>query len=227
MDLLKENGLVFGTSICYTALNYETVTSDAFLDMLIKKGVRYCWYFHYMPVGNNASPDLLLNPEQREYMYHRIREIRGFKGGKPIFAFDFQNDGEFVGGCIAGGRFYCHINPNGDVEPCVFIHYSNANIHDMSLLDALSQPLFKAYQKAQPFNENHLRPCAMLENPEALVKIVDSVKAKSTDLESPESACHLCGKCESYAKDWAPVAERLRGENPKQKSKPKGQLPDA
>ena len=227
MDLLKENGLVFGTSICYTALNYETVTSDAFLDMLIEKGVRYCWYFHYMPVGNNASPDLLLNPEQREYMYHRIREIRAFKGGKPIFAFDFQNDGEFVGGCIAGGRFYCHINPNGDVEPCVFIHYSNANIHDMSLLDALSQPLFKAYQKAQPFNENHLRPCAMLENPEALVKIVDSVNAESTDLESPESACHLCGKCESYAKNWAPVAERLRKENPKQKLKPKGQLPDA
>ena len=68
---------------------------------------------------------------------------------------------------IAGGRFYCHINPNGDVEPCVFIHYSNANIHDMSLLDALSQPLFKAYQKAQLFNENHLRPCAMLESPES------------------------------------------------------------
>lgn len=120
-----------------------------------------------MPVGNNASPDLLLNLKQREYMYHRIREIRAFKGGKPIFAFDFQNDGEFVGGCIAGSRFYCHINPNGDVEPCVFIHYSNANIHDMSLLDALSQPLFKAYQKAQLFNENHLRPCAMLESPES------------------------------------------------------------
>lgn len=180
-----------------------------------------------MPVGNNASPDLLLNLKQREYMYHRIREIRAFKGGKPIFAFDFQNDGEFVGGCIAGSRFYCHINPNGDVEPCVFIHYSNANIHDMSLLDALSQPLFKAYQKVQPFNENHLRPCAMLENPKSLVKIVDSVKAKSTDLESPEGACHLCGKCESYAENWAPVAERLRKENPKQKLKPKGQLPDA
>lgn len=180
-----------------------------------------------MPVGNNASPDLLLNLKQREYMYHRIREIRAFKGGKPIFAFDFQNDGEFVGGCIAGSRFYCHINPNGDVEPCVFIHYSNANIHDMSLLDTLSQPLFKAYQKAQPFNENHLRLCAMLENPKSLVKIVDSVKAKSTDLESPEGACHLCGKCESYAENWAPVAERLRKENPKQKLKPKGQLPDA
>ena len=44
---------------------------------------------------------------------------------------DFQNDGEFVGGCIAGGRNYCHINANGDVEPCVFIHYSSANIREV------------------------------------------------------------------------------------------------
>ncbi len=83
-----------------------------------------------MPVGNDAAPDLLPTKEQREYMYHRVREIRGATGGKPIYAMDFQNDGEFVGGCIAGGRNYCHINANGDVEPCVFIHYSSANIRE-------------------------------------------------------------------------------------------------
>lgn len=226
MELLKKHGLVFGTSICYTSLNYKTVTSDEFLDFLIEQGVRYTWYFHYMPVGNNASTALLLKPEQREYMYHRVREIRAFEGGKPIIAFDFQNDGEFVGGCIAGGKFYCHINPNGDVEPCVFIHYSNANIHDMSLLDCLSQPLFKAYQKAQPFNENHLRPCAMLENPEVLQKLVNATDAKSTDLESPETVEHLCGKCKAYADNWEPTATRLMNENPKQKRSAKGQLPD-
>ena len=46
-----------------------------------------------MPVGNEASTDLLLTPEQREYMYHRVREIRGWEGGKELFAIDFQNDG--------------------------------------------------------------------------------------------------------------------------------------
>lgn len=227
MDLLKEHGLIFGTSICYTSKNYKTVTSDEFLDMLIDKGVRYAWYFHYMPVGNEAATDLLLTPDQREYMYHRIREIRGFEGGKPIFVFDFQNDGEFVGGCIAGGRFYCHINPNGDVEPCVFIHYSNANIHDKPLLECLSQPLFRAYQMGQPFNENDLRPCPMLENPEALQKIVHATDAKSTDMQSPESVESLCGKCEAYAKCWAPEAEKLKEANPKQIIREKGILPEA
>ena len=56
--------------------------------------------------------------------------------------------------------------PAGDAEPCVFIHYSNANIHDSSILDILRSPLFMAYHNGQPFNKNHLRPCPMLENPE-------------------------------------------------------------
>lgn len=212
MDLLKAHDLLFGTSICYTRNNVDVVASDEFLDMLIEKGCRFAWYFHYMPVGNDAAVDLLPTKEQREYMYHRIREIRAMEGGKPIFTFDFQNDGEFVGGCIAGGRFYCHINPNGDVEPCVFIHYSNANIHEKSLLECLQQPLFREYQKEQPFNNNHLRPCPMLENPECLQEMVARTGAKSTDLQSPESAEHLCGKCGAYAACWQETADRLWAE---------------
>ena len=209
MELLKEHKLLFGTSICYTSNNYKTVTSDDFIDLLIDKGVKYSWYFHYMPVGNDASTDLLLTPEQREYMYHRVREIRGWDGGKELFAIDFQNDGEFVTGCVAGGRCYCHINPIGDVEPCVFIHYSSANIHEKSLIECLQQPLFKAYRAHQPFNNNHLLPCPMLENPEMLQELVHETGAVSTDLKSPESCEHLCGKCIEYAKNWKPVAEKL------------------
>ena len=213
MDLLRKNGLVYGTSICYTSQNYKAVTSDEFYDFLISKGVVFSWYFHYMPVGMDASMDLLLNPEQREYMYNRLRDIRGYEGGKPIFCIDFQNDGEFVSGCIAGGKYYCHINPNGDVEPCVFIHYSSANIKEKSLLECLQQPLFKAYQAGQPFNGNLLQPCPMLENPEKLRAMVEATGAKSTDMTEPEMVEHLCGKCERYAQDWAPYADKLWASN--------------
>ena len=209
MDLLRKNGLVYGTSICYTRANCEAVTSDEFLDFLISKGVTFSWYFHFMPVGMDSTPELMPTPEQREYMYHRIREVRGYEGGKPIFTMDFQNDGEWVSGCIAGGKDYCHINPNGDMEPCVFIHYSNANIHDKSLLECLEQPLFKAYQANQPFNRNLLRPCPMLEHPQFLRQMVKDTGAHSTDMTEPESAEHLTSKCDEYAKDWAPVAEKL------------------
>ncbi len=209
MDLLKKYGQLFGLSICYTSKNYKTVTSDEFLDMVIEKGCRYIWYFHYMPVGNSAAEELLLTPEQREYMYYRVREIRSEESDKLIFTFDFQNDGEYVGGCIAGGRNYFHINANGDCEPCVFIHYSSANINEVSLLDALKQPLFMAYHDNQPFNNNHLRPCPMLENPEKLMEMVHKCGAKSTDLESPESVEHLCGKCQAYSQQWKEKADEL------------------
>ena len=209
MELLKAHGLVFGTSICYTSQNIESVTSDEFIQMIIEKGCRYSFYFHYMPVGNDAAVDLLPSSEQRTYMYHRVREIRNMKKGPGIFAMDFQNDGEFVGGCIAGGRNYFHINANGDAEPCVFIHYSNGNIRENTILQILKQPLFMAYHNNQPFNENHLRPCPMLENPKILQRLVRESGAHSTDLQSPESAEHLCGKCKEYAANWAETAEEL------------------
>ena len=206
MDLMKKYGLLYGVSICYTRANIDTITSDEFLDMIIDKGCVYAWFFHYMPVGNDADIDLLPTVEQRKYMYSKVRQIRH---DKMLFTMDFQNDGEFVGGCIAGGRNYCHINPNGDVEPCVFIHFSGANINEVSLLDALRQPLFMQYRDHQPFNRNLLRPCPMLENPEILQEMVKASGAHSTDMQEPESAEHLCAKCIDYARAWQPVADEI------------------
>ena len=206
MAILKKKHLPFGLSCCYTSQNLDSISSYDFIDQMVEWGAKFVWYFHYMPVGNDAVPALLPNPEQREFMYHRIRDIRATK---PIFAMDFQNDGEYVGGCIAGGRRYLHINANGDCDPCVFIHYSDSNIREKTLLECLQSPIFMAYHDGQPFNENHLRPCPMLENPELLRRMVEETGAHSTDLQSPESVEHLCDKCVSYAKNWTPTADRL------------------
>lgn len=206
MKLLREKKLLYGISCCYTSENYDSITSEAYWDLMIELGAYFVWYFHYMPVGNDASVELMPNPEQRELVYRRIREQRA---RKPLFAMDFQNDAEFVGGCIAGGKNYLHINANGDLDPCVFIHYSDSNIREKTILEALRSPLFMAYHDGHPFNDNMLRPCPMLENPELLREMVKKTGAKSTDLESPESVDHLCDKCENYAKHWKPKAEEL------------------
>jgi len=112
--------------------------------------------FTYIPLGKDADVSLLATPEQREHMFHFVRTMRD---SKPIFLIDFWNDGQYVDGCIAGGKSYLHITAAGDVEPCAFIHYSNVNIKDTALLDALRSPLFMQYASHQPFNQNHLRPC--------------------------------------------------------------------
>ncbi len=206
MALLKKHRLPFGISACYTSQNAEAVASEEYFDRLIDAGALFCWIFTFMPVGSDAPVELMPSVEQREHLY---RFVRAMRSKKPLFTLDFQNDGEFVGGCIAGGRRYLHINAAGDVEPCVFIHYSNANIHDVSLLEALQSPLFKAYYEGQPFNDNLLRPCPMLENPECLESMVNRTGAHSTDLQCAEGVKHLCDKCRPFAREWAEAAERI------------------
>ncbi|KGF10159.1 radical SAM protein [Clostridiales bacterium S5-A14a] len=209
MEILRRYKVPFGASTCYTSANYESITDDEYFDRLISFGAKFAWFFHYMPIGNDAVPELLLNPEQRETVYRKIRDVRN---RKSIFLIDFQNDGEYIGGCIAGGRDYFHINPNGDVEPCVFIHYSDSNIREKTLIECLTSPLFTAYKEGQPFNCNHLMPCPMLENPEKLRDIVHATGAHSTDLISEESVDNLCAKCSSYSEEWRPRAEEIWAE---------------
>ena len=210
MALLKAHKLPFGISACYTSANYADISSEAFFDSIIDAGALFVWFFHYMPVGSGAAPQLLPTPEQRTEVYNRIR---AFRKSKPIFSMDFQNDAEYVGGCIAGGRRYLHINARGDVEPCVFIHYSNVNIRNCTLLEALKSPLFMAYHDGQPFNGNMLRPCPMLENPEKLRKMVHDTGAVSTDYESPENVDTLCDRTTPYAEAWQPQADKLWSES--------------
>ena len=206
MGLLRENGLPFGVSCCYTSVNFESVSSDAYVDQLIDWGALFVWYFHYMPVGSDANVELMVSPEQREVMYNTIRRWRM---EKPIFPMDFQNDGQFTQGCVAGGRRYLHINAAGDVDPCVFVHFSDSNIHEKPLLDCLKSPLFMAYHDGQPFNDNYLKPCPMLENPQELRRIIVETGAHSSNLEGDETVEVLCGRCDKYAEHWQETADRL------------------
>lgn len=206
MDILKSKKLPFGISCCYTSKNVDVIGSEEYFDQMIEWGAKFAWFFTYMPVGADAVTDLIATDEQREFMYHRIRD---FRKTKPLFTLDFWNDGEYVGGCIAGGRRYLHINANGDVEPCAFIHYSDSNIKEKTLIEALQGPLFMQYHNNQPFNDNHLRPCPLLDNPGVLSKMVDDCGAKSTDMMHPEDVHTLSDKCVPAAKKWAVTADKL------------------
>ncbi len=211
MKRLKERKLLFGISCCYTSQNVDVIGSEAYFDSMIEMGAKFAWFFTYMPIGAAAVPELMATAEQREFMYHQIRH---FRDTKPLFTMDFWNDGEYVNGCIAGGRSFLHINANGDIEPCAFAHYSDSNIREKTLLEAYRSPMFMAYHDNQPFNGNMLRPCPTRDNPMMLAKMVKECGAHSTDLESPESAEVYCQRCVKAAEEWAPVAERLWGEGP-------------
>lgn len=206
MEILRKKKLPFGVSSCYTSKNTDVIGSEEYFDDMINRGAKFAWFFTYMPIGVDASPDLMVTSEQREYMYHQLRK---FRGTKPLFTIDFWNDGEYVEGCIAGGRSYLHISANGDIEPCAFIHYSDSSIYNKTLLEAYKSPLFMQYYKNQPFNNNHLRPCPLLDNPEKLEDMIKASGAKSTEVLHPEDVNKLCGKCRNASENWAITADKL------------------
>ena len=109
---------------------------------------------------------------------------------------------------------YCHINPKGDVEPCVFIHYSGANIREKSLLECLKQPLFMAYRDNQPFNDNMLRPCPIKTE---IFSVWYMTGAKSTDMQQPETVERMQENASTMQKSgkeqqiWAAHPYRQRG----------------
>lgn len=210
MKMMRDYRIPFGISTCYTSQNIDYVSSDEYYDMMIESGAFFVWFFHYMPVGSNADVSLLPRPEQREKMYENIQKHRQ---SKPIFTIDFQNDGQYAGGCIAGGRKYLHINANGDIEPCAFIHYADSNIHENTLLEAYRRPLFMAYHDGQPFNENAFKPCPMLENPECIEEMINNIDVVNTDVVAPESIEDLCSKMRPYAAAWSDTADRLWKDN--------------
>lgn len=205
MDNLRDAGVIFGFSATYTRCNTDVLRSDNFIDLMIDKGCRLGWLFTYVPVGGDLDLEYMVTPEQRASMY---RTVQKWRKEKPIFVADFWNDGEAVGGCIAGARSYFHINSAGDVEPCAFVHYSNVNINDCSLLEALKSPIFKAFQANQPFNSNMLRPCPLLDNPERLEKMVIETGARSTEINNV-SVTDLRKILDAHSKAWGDVSDAI------------------
>ena len=177
MDLLRERGVFFGASVTAMRDNIEEIFSYDYIDFLVEKGATYMWSFHYIPIGRNPDLDFMLTPEQRLWLIDRVGELRR---SRPIFIADFWNDGDYTKGCIAGGKQYFHINASGDVEPCAFVHFAVDNIRDKSLQEVLQNPFFRAYQRNQPFNENHLAPCPIIDAPAALRTMVKECGAYPT-----------------------------------------------
>ncbi len=177
MDRCARRGIPFGASLTATRENVRELYSDEFMCFLDDQGVLYIWVFHYIPIGRSPDLDLMITPEQRLWMVNRISELRE----QYLMAMvDFWNDGHQAAGCIAGGRLYAHIAASGDVEPCGFVHFALDNISDTTLLEALNSPLFQAFEKRQPFNDNLLAPCPLIDNPDALREIIKETEASGT-----------------------------------------------
>jgi len=196
MDALKKHGVPFGFSATVTRKNNEFVVSDEFVDFYEDKGCIIGWYFQYMPVGRKPDLSLMPTAEQRLYRYKRILALRA---RKEMIIADFFTDAPLVGGCIAGGRAYLHINCKGDVEPCVFAHFAVDNIYEKSLIDVLKSDFFRAIRSRQPYSDNMLRPCMIIDNPHVLREVVSEGHAEPTHAGADDLLGPYAAELDNYA----------------------------
>ena len=205
MDILREKGVLFGCSVCVASNNVEAVTSDDFVDLMVKKGVFMGWYFLYMPVCGDKNIRLMPMPEQRNYLRIRRNYIRATK---PFFIIDFTNDAPRLGGCIAA-KWYCHITNFGDVEPCIFTHFAQTNVKNTSLKEAVNCQFFKEIRARQPYNSNLLMPCMLTDKPEVIRELNAICKLRPTHPGAQTLIEDLKDDLDKYSHDVHQVFDKI------------------
>jgi len=207
MDNLKEAKGLYGFSATVTRHNSDLLTSDDFVDFYTEeKGCFIGWYFQYMPIGTRPSLELMTTPEQR---IQRLERINRMRKEKQVLISDFWCDGPLVGGCMAGGHNYLHINQNGDVEPCVFAHFAVDNIKEKSLAEALNSDFFRAIRERRPYHPNLLRPCMIIDHPYVLRECVAQCGAHATHPEAEGILTELAPDLDCYGEEYGRLADEV------------------
>ena len=169
MEKIKSRGIVFGASVTVTKGNMKEVYSDAFVSYLSDMGCKAIIFVEYVPVDGETD-DAAPGESEREWMQKRIRTLR--RRQRDMVYISFPGDEKSSGGCVAAGRGFFHINAGGGAEPCPFSPYSDCNVRDTSIREALRFPLFYALNSKGLLLDDHAGGCTLFANKEKVEEIV-------------------------------------------------------
>jgi MoaA/NifB/PqqE/SkfB family radical SAM enzyme len=158
MNGLNQRGILYGASITVTTENLETVTSEDFIGELSQLGCKLVIFVEYVPVTASTC-SMAPGDEERAILEEKQAVLRE-KYESMIFL-SFPGDEKHTGGCLAAGRGFFHINAAGGAEPCPFSPYSDTNLKDCSLQDALQSPLFRRLNETGMLAEEHTGGCVL------------------------------------------------------------------
>lgn len=177
MDELYRRGLIFGASVTVTRENVRKVTSDDFLKTLSVRGCKAVIFVEFVPV-TEGSEDLAPTEAEREYIAKEIARL--LRDDPEMVYISFPGDEKGSGGCVAAGRGFFHINSHGGAEPCPFSPYSDVNIKNTSLKEALHSPLFTALQSGGALSGDHDGGCVLYEKRELVESLLgDNIASKA------------------------------------------------
>jgi len=161
-DLLKRNWIFYGVSITVTKRNFNSVVNEAYMKELIQKGCRLFFFVEYVPV-EQGTEELVVDDEQRSVLK---KTTEYFSSKYQAIFITFPGDEEQYGGCLAAGRGFLHINPQGDVEPCPFAPYSDSSLMNMTLKQSLESGLLSTIRQNHDRLTETSSGCALWRNRE-------------------------------------------------------------
>ncbi len=170
MERMRDSGILFGASVTLTTENINTVTGDAFLNLIRDYGAKVAFYVDYVP-ADPGTEALAPGDAERAYLASRLEELRQEQDG--MIYVSFPGDEQFSGGCLAAGRGFFHINPTGGAEPCPFSPVSDTSLKQVSLLDALDSPLFSRLRSSELLNSHHNGACALFGKEEEVASMCE------------------------------------------------------
>jgi MoaA/NifB/PqqE/SkfB family radical SAM enzyme len=172
MEQMKQNHLLFGASVTVTKENLTEVTSLEFLNHLANLGCKVVFYIEFVPVTKESS-HLAPEDEERAFLAKKLDTLR-MENERMVFI-SFPGDEKTSGGCLAAGRGFFHINSQGGAEPCPFSPYSDINVRETSLSDALHSRLFQKLQEEDVLLEEHAGGCVLFERKEKVEELLTSI----------------------------------------------------
>ena len=136
---LRKLGIFWSVSLTVTNINFDTITNVHFIKDLVDLGCKLFFFVEYTPITEDTE-DWVINDDQRERLL-RIRD--SFRSQFPALFVAVPGDEEEIGGCLSAGKGFVHISAEGNVEPCPFAPYSDTNLRDSSLKDALQSEFLR------------------------------------------------------------------------------------
>ena len=177
---LNQRHIFFGTSITLTSLNFITVADEKFIKDLYDMGDRLFFFIEYTPI-DSATGAWEISDDQRKMM---VARAAAFRTRFPALFVNLPDDEKDFGGCLSAGRGFVHISAQGDIEPCPFAPYSDTNLRDTSLKEALKSRFLAVVRENSDKLEEGKGGCALWTHRDWLSTTLASLK--QTEAKAPE-----------------------------------------
>jgi MoaA/NifB/PqqE/SkfB family radical SAM enzyme len=157
---LKQRNVFFGCSVTTSRENFSRVTDEAFAREMLAAGARVLTFVEYVPM-EPGTENLVLTHEQKKVLQIVLAD---FNRKFPALFIGFPGDEDQYGGCLAAGRGFVHVSPAGNLEPCPAAPYSDENLTQVPLKEALQSPLLARIRKEPEVLTETSGGCALRAN---------------------------------------------------------------